>query len=544
MNAPIPYEKIDGIISKHLKLFRKKGVLTVRAGYKISGNWITNKPAIVVTVAEKINGLRGNEKLPAEVEGVPVDVRQATAMQRLRSISPEQFSLVQTHGRNEFKEPQWKGEKSVHTGKVLKPPAVSANIASVKPAKKEINYTPATEPLTKLTTTTTIVAYATPDDGFTVLADFLKQTKNDLTIGMYDFTSNDILQTVIQTIKTKKLNFRMVLDHPPRNATANQTDDVTRTDILNADSNATVNWALTRNDPVVNEWIFPTAYHIKVAVRDASAFWLSSGNFNVSNQPNLKANDKSRGSLANADRDWHVIIMNEKLAQLYKAYIDNDFAVAQDGQGTGNEAVHQQIHKAVKAFQAESKKSNMKPVVAKKIPASTLGKNKIFKNVKVTLQPLLTPDKGKHTSMYVDQVLSLIQSATKTVYMQTQYIHASDKKADEDFESLISALSVAFKKGLDVRLITSQFENTGQWVEKLKPFELDKVLRIQDRVHNKGIVVDSKIVMVSSQNWSADGTLRNRDAGIIIEHPDIAVYFEAIFLDDWVNRADQKITMG
>jgi phosphatidylserine/phosphatidylglycerophosphate/cardiolipin synthase-like enzyme len=542
MNAPIPYEKIDEIISRHLKLFRKKGVLTVRAGYKISGNWITNKPAIVVTVVEKINGLRGKGKLPAEVEGVPVDVRQATSMQRLRSKSPEQFSLVQAHGRNEFKEPQWKDEKSVQTGQVLKPAAVITNVASVKSAKTEIDYKPASPALAKLTTTATIVAYATPDDGFTVLADFLKQTKTDLTIGMYDFTSNDILQTVIEAIKAKKLNFKMVLDHPPRNATANQTDEVTRMDILNADSNAAINWALTRNDPVVNEWIFPTAYHIKVAVRDGNAFWLSSGNFNVSNQPNLKANDKSRGSLTNADRDWHLIIMNEKLAQLYKAYIDNDFTVAQAGQGTGNEVVHQQIHKAVQAFQAESKKTNMKPVIAKKTSPFTLGRNKIFKNVKVTLQPLLTPDKGKHTSMYVDQVLTLIQSATKTIYMQTQYIHASDKTADADFQLLIAALSVAFKKGLDVRLITSQFENTGQWIEKLKPFELDKVLRIQDRVHNKGIVVDSKIVMVSSQNWSADGTLRNRDAGIIIEHPDIAAYFEAIFLDDWVNRADQKIT--
>jgi phosphatidylserine/phosphatidylglycerophosphate/cardiolipin synthase-like enzyme len=361
---------------------------------------------------------------------------------------------------------------------------------------------------------------------------------------MYDFTSGDILQTVIQTIKAKKLDFRMVLDHPPRNPTANQTDDETRTDILNADPNATINWALTRNDPVVNEWIFPTAYHIKVAVRDANAFWLSSGNFNVSNQPNLKANDKSKGSLANADRDWHLIIMNEKLAKLYKAYIDNDFEIAQAGQGTGNEAIHQQIHKAIQAFQTQSKSSGMKPVIAKKIPPSTLGKKKIFNNVKVTLQPLLTPDKGTHTSMYVDKVLALIQSANKTIYMQTQYIHASDKAEDADFELLISALSNAFKKGLDVRLITSQFENTGQWIEKLKPFELDKVLRIQQRVHNKGIVVDSKTVMVSSQNWSADGALRNRDAGIIIEHPDIAAYFEAIFLDDWANRADQKITTG
>ena len=35
-------------------------------------------------------------------------------------------------------------------------------------------------------------------------------------------------------------------------------------------------------------------------------------------------------------------------------------------------------------------------------------------------------------------------------------------------------------------------------------------------MHNKGIVVDSKTVLVSSQNWSSAGVLQNRDAGVII----------------------------
>ncbi|MFM0198306.1 phospholipase D-like domain-containing protein [Paraburkholderia fungorum] len=59
------------------------------------------------------------------------------------------------------------------------------------------------------------------------------------------------------------------------------------------------------------------------------------------------------------------------------------------------------------------------------------------------------------------------------------------------------------------------------------------VLRRQANVHNKEIVVDGKVVLVSSQNWSADGTLRNRDAGLIIHSADAAAYFEQIFLHDW-----------
>jgi hypothetical protein len=32
---------------------------------------------------------------------------------------------------------------------------------------------------------------------------------------------------------------------------------------------------------------------------------------------------------------------------------------------------------------------------------------------------------------------------------------------------------------------------------------------------------------------SGDGTLRNRDAGLIIHHAEAAAYFEQIFLHDW-----------
>jgi phosphatidylserine/phosphatidylglycerophosphate/cardiolipin synthase-like enzyme len=106
---------------------------------------------------------------------------------------------------------------------------------------------------------------------------------------------------------------------------------------------------------------------------------------------------------------------------------------------------------------------------------------------------------------------------------------------------LVNALADAHKQGLEVRLITSEYENTAQWVEKMKDLRLDEVLKIQDRVHNKGIVVDSEVAMVSSQNWSSAGVLRNRDAGVIIRNEEVAKYFEAIFLDDWANRANKKL---
>jgi phosphatidylserine/phosphatidylglycerophosphate/cardiolipin synthase-like enzyme len=63
------------------------------------------------------------------------------------------------------------------------------------------------------------------------------------------------------------------------------------------------------------------------------------------------------------------------------------------------------------------------------------------------------------------------------------------------------------------------------------------VFRQQTNIHNKGIVVDSETVLVSSANWSSDGILRNRDAGLIIRNAEVAGYYQQVFLGDWDKRA-------
>ncbi len=56
-----------------------------------------------------------------------------------------------------------------------------------------------------------------------------------------------------------------------------------------------------------------------------------------------------------------------------------------------------------------------------------------------------------------------------------------------------------------------------------------------DKIHNKGVVVDDKRVLVSSINWSYNSPANNREVGVIIDHPQIASYFADIFTFDWYN---------
>jgi phosphatidylserine/phosphatidylglycerophosphate/cardiolipin synthase-like enzyme len=66
--------------------------------------------------------------------------------------------------------------------------------------------------------------------------------------------------------------------------------------------------------------------------------------------------------------------------------------------------------------------------------------------------------------------------------------------------------------------------------------DLTPVMKLQPNVHNKGFVIDSQTVVVSSQNWSGAGIRQNRDAGLIIESPAIAQYFESVFNSDWTKN--------
>jgi hypothetical protein len=358
------------------------------------------------------------------------------------------------------------------------------------------------------------------------LATFLEGTKNSLTVGLYDFTSAHVLSTVQRALAGKSLE--LVLDHPPRNPTADQSDEETVASLGSIGNGFALAWALERNDRMADAWIFPNAYHIKVAVRDHEAVWLSSGNWNNSNQPDIDplTRPDDGPSATSFDRDWHVIVEHPSLAAVFEAYLRNDFEVA-------------------KGHQAAPVAPDVEPLDAEALAVEEPGADEFaalgferffapqqFKGT-MRLRPLLTPDPGAYASVVRD----LILSAERSLYMQTQYIHPS---SDPNLTGLIEALVDKQHAGVDVRLIMSQWE-IAEYLELLQTAGVDlATVRIQRGVHNKGIVVDSKFALVSSQNWSGDGVSRNRDAGLLIDDSGVAQYYEQIFMHDWTNLAVQK----
>jgi phosphatidylserine/phosphatidylglycerophosphate/cardiolipin synthase-like enzyme len=524
----ITIDKVIQVVNENLALFQKPGVLSVRPGWRLDARgMITNERAIVVTVLpEKI----AEAALPTEVGGIKVDVRPAGPLERMRALEPHNF-LAMGAARHEVRLPEFEGEiffdgTGAAVAPHLKPEAMLAAFGAAHETKPNIPYKPpADATLDSVSGPISLVLHASPDAGWDELSQFLSAVKKELVVGMYDFTSAHIL-TAVEAAMADGKKLTLTLDHPSPNPSRDQTDEDTLKDLtarLGGDFQGA--WALTRSDRMASAWIYPNAYHIKVAVRDKETFWLSSGNWNNSNQPEIDLSDlaAARKIAAAHDRDWHVIAASPHLAETFRAFLENDFTIASENDiapGSGALAT---------AAALPDPEMPTEVLAAGKAPRKFFAPKTLSGNIKI--QPLLTPDN------YKENVKPLIESATEKFYMQTQYIHPSGRPGDEDHDALIAAVKALIDAGVDVRLITSEFQ-TAPWVEKVVNAGIPATaLRRQAHVHNKGIVVDSSVVMVSSQNWSADGTLRNRDAGLIIFNAEAATYFEEIFLHDWDNLA-------
>jgi PLD-like domain len=513
------------VIQAHAALWNKPDILTVRPGYQTKNGWPTSNPAIVVT---KKSGA-SDPDVPKQINGTPVEIRPATEVEDFRFQDPDRYDTLAA--RRPELNPDAFDEWIPSEADATALPAAPAVLA----AGPQQTYAPPNNiPLKAVQGKLSITCHASPDAGWPTLKQFLSKTNKRLTIGLYDFTSAHILQGIEDALTGAK-TLEITLDNPVRNPTADQTD----TETLQALDGQLGNqlkaaWALVRTNQVPRPWIFPTAYHIKVAVRDSEAVWLSSGNWNNSNQPNMdpvnNPQSTDQQTAKTHDRDWHVVIDNQDLAKTYEAYLKNDFEVANRAAGGIGFAA------AAAADQGE-----MPPGFELAAVTHTW---KFFaplrlENEQMTITPLLTPDEG----IYAPAMLKLIQSATTRMYIQLQYIHPSDKPDDQGLTELIDAVAAKINGGVDVRIITSQFQRSNGWLDRLQAagIALDNV-KIQNGVHNKGFVVDGKAVAIGSQNWSGEGVLRNRDASVIIENQKAAEYFEKIFLHDWDNIARQSVS--
>src|SRR6266446_5927821 len=510
---------LEGLIPKiknNLNKFKKPGVLFVRPGFCLKKGWPTKKKAIVAVTSRAARKV----KLPAQIEGTPVEARPATELEQFSHDHPDHFSRLADH-RDEFRGTSLLPEFNPATDSVK--PQIASKVAAAHQTKIPLQYNAPNVPLDPVTGTIPMICHVSPDAGWPTLQDFISASQNQLKVSMYDFTSAHILKFFETNLGNTKL--QLTLDDPAPNPSRDQLDPETVQSLQQSLGKFTSAWALVRSSPEADTWLFPTAYHIKVMVRDSDTVWISSGNLNNSNQPEMdpfgNPQPSDQNTAKSSDRDWHVIIQSPDLAKTFEAYLDNDFQVA--------------------ALHAANLSPTLKQSGAPLQHPSVIGNFNFAKplsiNEPVTITPLLTPDSG----VYQGAMLDLINSVQVSLLIQLQYIHPSSDPANAAFTDLIDAVAAKINAGKDVKIILSEFQKLKGGLDALQAAGINlNNVKIQNNVHNKGFVFDHKKVVVSSMNWSGEGVLSNRDADVIIDNATAAAYYEKVFLDDWQNHAEQS----
>jgi phosphatidylserine/phosphatidylglycerophosphate/cardiolipin synthase-like enzyme len=278
------------------------------------------------------------------------------------------------------------------------------------------------------------------------------------------------------------------------------------------------------------------AYHIKVTVDDDDRFWLSSGNWKNSSQPNIAPadlNNPAKLKAKNGNREWHVVLKNRTLASRYRNHILADLAFSKDNGGR-EETFVEDVFVDVPIAVEESIE------LEARAPARILEPLEINRRIKVT--PLLTPDhKGK---VYSEAVLDLIESAEEQLLLQIPYIDSFKDTAKGFLEELVKALIKQSKQIEDVRIILRS--DHGTWVPcaedlKKRGLNLNKCFKHLPSTHTKGMIADGQRVLVGSQNWSGGGVTLNRDASLLFDDEQVAQYFRDAFEIDWTRALDPII---
>jgi hypothetical protein len=497
------------------------GVVSVRAGYKFERGRITKTPAIVISIA------RGADVSRLPRIDFPHDVVRADPYELLRArcapgAEPESFAAFPS-SHLLIDEIQRDGD------------------AAEEEAGRVITYRPpAGASLPEVRATATITCHVSPDAGWHVLQPFLQATREEFVLGMYDFTAPHIYTTIRGVLVDSSVDWKMTLG-PKESLPSPEDEDSTKAGdkpeawVIRNLKRAAGSRLRAVFAGVGSGQTFASAYHIKVGVRDSSAFWLSSGNWQSSNQPNIdflnSATDRTQ--LARYNREWHVVVENEELAKIFKTYLEGDFQTASStDEAAMAEAVVAMPDLLVpeEALFAEERASRGLQVFAPR--SFRFGPSRPLR-----IQPILTPDN------YVEIVRNLLRRPPhKSLYFQNQSLNPIKQPTEEFTELMKLLVDYSNDETLDVRII---FRNIGPVRKKLESlqaigFNMERV-RMQAGCHTKGIIIDSKVVLVGSHNFTNDGVQFNRDASVLIHDEDIARYYEDVFLHDWERLARDTI---
>ena len=254
-----------------------------------------------------------------------------------------------------------------------------------------------------------LIAYASPDSTYAVTRRLLDGAKKEIVIGIYDFTA-DYMKALLLSAMQRGVKVSLMLD----------IDSKKEEQVFKDLAKFGCKTVPAPSCASKNISYFPSS-HEKVIVIDGTWTLVQSGNYSANSIP---FNEKDGGDPAHfvkGNRDMGVAIRSKPLAEFFAKVLRSDMKLELDAAGL----------ESLEARPRKKKEPDLVEAVPELLPANLFPSKTLNPKKTIRLTPVLTPDN------YMSVVPDFLESATKSIYIEQQYIRskqagpASDSTANE-----------------------------------------------------------------------------------------------------------------
>lgn len=353
---------------------------------------------------------------------------------------------------------------------------------------------------------TRLTAAVSPDCSYRLVKEALDQAVGELLVYVYNISAGHLVDLLAQA-RDRNVALRIMYDTTDTRGEERQKLQALGVELKAAPSSG-------------RRQVF-TVCHQKFVVVDSKLVLLGSANWAGTAIPKVTVPGKFR----KGNREWLVAVADAALAGWFAQLFEADWNIPELEAPAGLAA----------AAQWPELGDVMVPAALAAAPDQVFDLQRFHAPQGMAVTPLISPEN------YYEVVLGLVRAAQVSIDVEQQYIKAGGPKT----RALLAALGQKHAEGVTVRIIVSPaFRKVGEvdsWeasVASLKKYGLDGRLRALNleyftHLHNKGVIVDRRQVVVSSTNWSENSIVQAREAGVLVESAPVAEYFARAVDLDW-----------
>ncbi len=342
---------------------------------------------------------------------------------------------------------------------------------------------------------TGVTTFVSPDCSFAVLKRELDNATSSIYLNLYEFDHSRLNEYLLRAMN-RGVRVHLLLEVKPVGGMG----DAERCIAAQIEDNG--GFVRFSHDRFLN--------HAKYAIIDDETLIIMSENWKYTGVPwNGEGN-----------RGWGIVIRNREIARYFKSVFFDDF----------QRAVSMDLR--CSRYEYENEYQNVRIGMETQFEPRTMKCN-------FSLIPVLAPDSA------MSEILRMIKNARSYIYVEQ---FSARLNWGDELNPFITALIEAAQRGCDVKiLLDSRYlegdNNNDEVVSELNRIARARNLSLEARladleslglvkVHNKGLIVDGREVLISSLNWNTK-SIYNREVGVIIDDPEIASFYEQVFLHDW-----------